>query len=46
VRSLGQVELLFTLFVARLWLGESPTRREQLGTFFVGVSVIGVLIYH
>ena len=44
VRALGQVELIFTILIARFWLRERPSRRDLIGTALVGFSVIGVLL--
>ncbi len=44
VRALGQVELIFTLLIARFWLRERPSRREIVGAGLIGLSVIGVLL--
>ena len=44
VRALGQVELIFTILIARFWLRERPSARDLLGTALVGLSVIGVLL--
>jgi drug/metabolite transporter (DMT)-like permease len=44
VRALGQVELIFTILIARFWLRERPSRRDLFGTALIGLSVIGVLL--
>lgn len=44
VRALGQVELIFTILIARFWLRERPSGRDLIGTALIGVGVIGVLL--
>ena len=44
VRALGQVELIFTILIARFWLRERPSPRDLFGTALIGFSVIGVLL--
>ncbi len=41
VRTLGQVELIFTFVIAHFWLKERHTRREYLAS---GLVVVGVVI--
>jgi len=44
VRALGQVELIFTILIARFWLRERPSRRDLFGAALISLSVIGVLL--
>ena len=44
VRAVGQVELIFTLFVSRYGFGERPTLRELGGIALVAGGVIVLLI--
>ena len=44
VRALGQIELIFTILIARFWLRERPSPRDILGTILIGLSVVGVLL--
>lgn len=44
VRALGQIELVFTFFAARLMLGESPNRGEILGSGLVVGGVVVLLL--
>ena len=46
VRSVGQVEILFTLLFSRFYLRESMTRTEVAGALTVVVGVVLVLIGH
>jgi drug/metabolite transporter (DMT)-like permease len=43
VRTLGQVELLITFVVARLWLGERHTKREIAASVLVLLGALGVI---
>jgi drug/metabolite transporter (DMT)-like permease len=44
VRSVGQVEILFTLAFSRFYLKESPTRSEIIGSLVVVLGVVLVLV--
>ena len=44
VRTFGQVEIVFTFLVAKLWLDERHGRNEYLASALVLVGVIGVLV--
>jgi drug/metabolite transporter (DMT)-like permease len=44
VRTFGQVELLFTFLVARLWLKERHSRHELAASGLVLVGVVGVML--
>jgi drug/metabolite transporter (DMT)-like permease len=43
VRSVGQIELVFTVLVSTLVFRERPTRRELAGIALLAVSIIGVV---
>jgi drug/metabolite transporter (DMT)-like permease len=45
VRTFGQVELVFTFVIARLWLHERHSRREFAGTALVLAGVVGVMVF-
>ena len=45
VRTFGQIELVFTFLIARLWLHERHTRREFAGTALVLAGVLGVMVF-
>ncbi len=45
VRTFGQVELLFTFVVARVWLHERHSRHEIAASGLVLTGVIGVMIF-
>ncbi len=44
VRTVGQVELLFTLGVSALVFHERPTRRELVGIGLLAVSIVGIVL--
>ena len=44
VRTLGQVELVFSLLVGAIVLKERVTMRELLGMAFLGASLIGIVL--
>jgi drug/metabolite transporter (DMT)-like permease len=44
VRTFGQIELVMTFVVARLWLGERHGHREYLASGLVLLGVVGVLV--
>jgi drug/metabolite transporter (DMT)-like permease len=44
VRTFGQIELVITFLVARVWLGERHGRRELAASTLVIAGVIGVMI--
>jgi drug/metabolite transporter (DMT)-like permease len=44
VRTFGQIELLFTFLVARLWLKEQHSRHEMAASGLVLVGVVGVML--
>jgi len=44
VRTFGQIELIFTFVIARLWLHERHSRREYAGTALVLAGVLGVML--
>jgi drug/metabolite transporter (DMT)-like permease len=44
VRSVGQIELVFTVLVSTLIFRERPTRRELTGIALLAVSIIGVVV--
>lgn len=44
VRTFGQIELLFTFLVARLWLKERHSHHELAATGLVLAGVVGVMI--
>lgn len=44
VRTLGQVELVFSLLVGAIVLKERVTTRELLGMAFLGASLIGIVL--
>jgi drug/metabolite transporter (DMT)-like permease len=43
VRSVGQIELVFTVLVSTYVFGERPTRRELAGIGLLGVSILGIV---
>ncbi len=45
VRTFGQIELLFTFVVARVWLHERHSRHEIAASGLVLTGVIGVMIF-
>lgn len=45
VRTVGQVELLFTFVASRFWLKERHSRREYLASGLILVAVLVVLAY-
>lgn len=44
IRAVGQVELVFTFLIARLWLGERSTLREAFGAALIVAGVVTVLL--
>ncbi|WP_370207615.1 EamA family transporter [Pararhodobacter marinus] len=44
VRSLGQVELLFSILVSALVFREVPRRWEVLGIVLLGLSIVGIVL--
>ena len=44
VRTFGQIELLFTFVISRVWLHEHHTRNEVLASGLVLAGVIGVMV--
>ena len=45
VRTFGQIELLVTFVVARVWLHERHTRKEIAASGLVLVGVVGVMLF-
>ena len=45
VRTFGQIELLFTFAISRVWLHEQHTRNEVLASGLVLTGVIGVMVF-
>jgi drug/metabolite transporter (DMT)-like permease len=45
VRTFGQIELLFTFVVARIWLHERHSRREIAASGLVLTGVVGVMLF-
>ena len=43
VRSVGQIELVFTVMVSTYVFGERPTRRELAGIALLAVSIVGIV---
>ena len=43
VRSVGQIELLFTVLVSTYFFRERPSRRELLGIALLAASIIGIV---
>ena len=44
VRSVGQIELVFTVLVSTLVFGERPSRRELAGIGLLAASIIGIVL--
>ncbi len=44
VRSVGQIELVFTVLVSTLVFGERPSQRELLGIGLLAASIIGIVL--
>jgi drug/metabolite transporter (DMT)-like permease len=44
VRALGQVELVFSVIVGRVFLGERISRREGLGMALLAASLLGIVL--
>jgi len=44
VRSVGQIELVFTVMVSTLWFREKPSRRELAGIGLLALSIIEIVL--
>jgi drug/metabolite transporter (DMT)-like permease len=44
VRTVGQVELLVTFVIARVWLGDRHSRREYIASALIAASVVVMLL--
>ncbi|MEL6585300.1 MAG: DMT family transporter [Pseudomonadota bacterium] len=44
VNAVGQIELILSMLISRLLLGERQSRRELVGIWLVGLSVVGVIL--
>lgn len=44
VRSVGQIELVFTVAVSTFVFGEKPSRRELAGITLLAVSIVGIVV--
>lgn len=44
VKTLGQIEVLFTLWLSQRWLKERVSRRDQLGLLLIVVSAVLVIL--
>lgn len=45
VFAVGQIEVLFSLFVATLVFGEKITRREGVGITLITLSVVAIVLW-
>jgi len=45
VRALGQIELIFALFISYLFFGEKITAREAVGMLIITISILCLIVF-